>query len=486
MSAERDVLREAHHVLAAADAARGPAIEVARRLSEKTGECAVIGLARSGEAVARLLRSAGLSVYASDASASESTTAAAARLRALGVSADAGAHDLSRIARARFVVVSPGVPPAAPPLVAARAAAVPIVSEVEIALRLAPAMRVIAITGTNGKTTTTALTGHLLRALGAHAVDAGTIGRALSDVVATDPVPAWCALEISSFQLHDTPGLMPTVGVLTTLSPDHLDRYDSVAAYYADKARLFLNADPASHWVLNGDDATILAMAAGVPGTHHTFSLTAASATASYDRRAGQLVLAGAVLAPRAALPLAGDHNVANALAALLAVWAADPAYRTAEARARMAHALGTFHALPHRLEPVGEFGGVLWLNDSKATNVDSTLVAIRSLTRPAVVLLGGRHKGEPYTALREPLARAARAVIAYGEAAPLIARDLEGTVPVTQAGSDFGAVMTLARRAAQPGDAVLLSPACSSYDMFRNYEERGDLFRTLAAGHAA
>jgi UDP-N-acetylmuramoylalanine--D-glutamate ligase len=176
---------------------------------------------------------------------------------------------------------------------------------------------------------------------------------------------------------------------------------------------------------------------------------------------------------------------VANALAAALAVMAADPEHRTAEARARIAGALRAFRALPNRMEVVGRFGGVTWINDSKATNVSSTLVAVAGMRQPYVLLLGGRHKGEPYTALAEPFARYGRGVLAYGEAAPTIARDLGGLAPVEVLGADFAEVCARARALARPGDAVLLSPACSSFDMFVNYEARGAAFRALAAAPA-
>jgi UDP-N-acetylmuramoylalanine--D-glutamate ligase len=456
-------------------------------------EVAVVGLGKSGVGAARLLARAGARVYASDAGSGDGVRAAAERLRGEGIASEAGGHDIERITRAAVVVASPGVPPEAPPLAAARAAGVPVVSEVEVALRFLPRTRIIAVTGTNGKTTTTALVGHLLRALGANAVDAGNIGTAVA-AVALGEHPAWIALEMSSFQLHDTPGIAPAVGVVTNLSPDHLDRYASVDDYYADKALLFRNAGEESRWVLNGDDAETLALPSRLPsigarghlaGETHLFSLERHDADAFYDRERDALVVLEGVLLPRRELRLLGDHNVANALAASLAVMVADPAHRTDEARAALADGLRSFRALGHRLESVAEVGGVLWINDSKATNVSSTLVAVRGMTRPAVVLLGGRHKGEPYTALAEPLRRAARAVIAYGEAGSIIERDLApplaGAVPVERMGSDFGEVMARARALARPGDAVLLSPACSSYDMFRNYEERGAAFRRLA-----
>jgi UDP-N-acetylmuramoylalanine--D-glutamate ligase len=459
------------------------------------GEVAVVGLGKSGVNVARLLARAGARVYASDAAAGDAPRQAAERLAAEGIAAEAGRHDLERIARAAVVVASPGVPPGAAPLATARQAKVPVVSEVEVALRVMHGPRIIAVTGTNGKTTTTALTGHVLRALGHDAVDAGNIGTAVSEIALRDRPPAWMALEMSSFQLHDTPSIAPTVGVVTNLAPDHLDRYESIEDYYRDKALIFRNASATSRWVLNGDDPLTLALprrrpgapaAGGLPGRTYRFSLHDAAVEAHYDRAAGQLVLLGSPLMARERLHLLGDHNVANALAAALAVSVADEAHATPEARARVAEGLHTFRALDHRLEPVGEFGGVLWINDSKATNVSSTLVAIEGMTRPTIVLLGGRHKGEPYTALGRALRRAAKRVLAYGEAGELIAADLRHLVPVEQLGSDFGEVMERARSIAEPGDAVLLSPACSSYDMFRNYEERGAEFRRIAARGAA
>ncbi|HEX6058802.1 MAG TPA: UDP-N-acetylmuramoyl-L-alanine--D-glutamate ligase [Gemmatimonadaceae bacterium] len=449
------------------------------------GEIAVIGLGKSGTAVARLLRRHGERVYASDAGASDGSRRAAAELRALGVEADIGGHDVERLRRASLVVASPGVPPAAPALEAARRAGVPVVGEIEVALHYLPALRYIAVTGTNGKTTTTALVGHLLRALGHEAPDAGNIGLPLAEVALSDRPPAWAALELSSFQLHDTPSVRPAVGVLTNLSPDHLDRYASVEAYYADKERLFANAGADSRWVLNGDDPMVMAMAARHPGSRATFSVTGRAADASWRPGAERLELLGEPLMPRADFRLLGDHNVANALAAALAVAVADEAHRTPDARRRMADALREFRALGHRLELVGEHGGVQWINDSKATNVSSTLVAVQGMTRPYVLLLGGRHKGEPYTALAEPFRRHGKVVLAYGESAPLIERDLAPLVPVERMGSDFPTVVARARALAAPGEAVLLSPACSSYDMFDNYEHRGAEFRRLAASAA-
>ena len=460
------------------------------RLGRTPGEIAVLGLGKSGLAVGALLRRDGHAVYASDGGVSPTVLANADTLQALGADVETGAHDLSRIARAALVVASPGVPPHAPPLLAAAAHGVPVISEMEVALQAMPALRYIAITGTNGKTTTTALIGHILRAM-VRAVDAGNIGTALAEYALQQPQPEWAALECSSFQLHDTPGIAPTVGVVTNLSPDHLDRYDSIDAYYADKARLFANAGAGSRWVLNGDDHGVLRLherlgrGITLPGLVRAFRI-GVPADAWFERETGMLHLLGEPLLARAEFALVGDHNVANALTAALAVATAFPDADPASLRTTIATQLRTFHALPHRLEPVPTDDGRLWLNDSKATNVSSTLVAVQGMTRPFVLLLGGRHKGEPYTALAAPFSTHGKAVLAYGEAAHAIENDLQSLVRVERVDGSFAAVIDRARALTSAGEVILLSPACSSYDMFRNYEERGTAFRTLARGSAA
>jgi UDP-N-acetylmuramoylalanine--D-glutamate ligase len=459
------------------------------------GEVAVIGLGRSGQSVSTLLRRAGARVYASDAADCDAGTIT--KLAAIGVDAKGGGHDLDRIAAAVVVVVSPGVPPDAPPLVRARHANVPIVSEVEVALAFLGATKFIAVTGTNGKSTVTALAAHLLRALGHTAIAAGNIGTPLSEVALTVPPPAWIALELSSFQLHDTPSVAPVVGVLTNLEPDHLDRYVSLEDYYADKMLLFANATSQSVWVTNADDGEVEQRTSKIAGTRRRFSMIDAHADAGPVGAVNEYVLVSpdftsTVLLDEyklldggfisaADVPLLGRHNIANVLCASLAVAVADPAHATPEARAKLVDGIRSFKALPHRLETVAEIDGVVWIDDSKATNVSSTRVAIDAMTRPTVVLLGGKHKNEPYTALLDGLIKHASLVIAYGEAAPVIEADLAGHVPLVRLGSSFHDVISCARAAARPGGAVLLSPACSSYDMFNNYEERGDTFKRLA-----
>ncbi len=433
-------------------------------------EVAVVGLGKSGVAATRLLLDRGARVYASDVGRSDALEVEARALRAVGADVEVGRHDLNRIALAAAVVISPGVPPDAPPLVAARRAGIGVYAEVDLGFTELRRTSCVGITGTNGKTTTTALITHLLGAIGRRAESAGNIGRPLSEVALTRDPPAWVALELSSFQLHDAPHIKPAVGVLTNLAPNHLDRYASLEEYYGDKARLFANADVGSVWVTNADDAAVQAMVRGVPGRHLRFSLLG-RADGWYDRGAGRLMLGDRALLPRGELPLLGDHNVANALAAALV------AARLGGPMADIASGLRSFRAIPHRVEPVREVNGVLWVNDSKSTNVTSTAVAVAALERPFVLLLGGRHKGEPYTRLVPVLKPGCRAVVAYGEAQPIILSDLAPPLEVVPA-ETFDDVIATARRLARPGDAVLLSPACSSYDMFTSYEERGARFR--------
>jgi UDP-N-acetylmuramoylalanine--D-glutamate ligase len=454
----------------------------------RRGEVAVLGLGASGVAAARLLTSVGARVYVSDAGRGDRVREAAEALRTEGIEAEWGTHDLARIARAGTVVVSPGVPPTAPPLVTAQARGIPVHSEVDVALQALSGLTYLATTGTNGKTTVTALIGHLLRAVGhPDAIEAGNIGTPLAEIARRAEPPTWASLELSSFQLHDTPSVAPRVAVLTNLSPDHLDRYDSLDAYYGDKMRLFANATADACRVVNGDDAEVLRRTAGFAGRALRFSLADATAAAWFDRAGDRLMLAGAPLLPRAELTLLGDHNVANALCAALAVWAADPAHQTPVARTRLAEGLRTFRAIPHRVEPVGEVNGVLWVNDSKATNVSAARVALEGMTRPVILLLGGRHKGEPYTGLLDGIRAHGKAVLAYGEAAAQVVADLRPHLPphlpVEQLGSSFEDVIARARALAAPGDVVLLAPACSSYDMFTDYLHRGETFRRLALG---
>ncbi len=439
------------------------------------GEVAVVGLGRSGAAVTRLLAREGFRVYASDVADSAMLRAMAKTLSGPTVSVDVGSHDLERIAGAVVVIASPGVSPSAPPLQSARDAGVDILAELDLAAMMLEDVRLIVVTGTNGKTTTTALIAHCLAEQGVPEIAAGNIGLPLVEVAALPDHPSWLAVEASSFQLHDAPHLTPAVGVLTNLSPDHLDRYSNEAAYYADKRNLFRNASAESVWVVNGDDDAALRLAQDVPGQHLHWSLER-PANAWFDRSSGQLLLDDEPLLERSDLALLGNHNVANALAAALAVHA------SGEDRAAIASGLRTFESLAHRLEPVREVNGVLWINDSKATNVSSAVVALKAMDRPFVLLAGGRPKGDSYRPLVALLHERCKAVVAYGEARAALTKELAEAAPVERVEMFADAVAVAARRARE-GEVVLLSPACASFDQFESYEERGAAFVSLVEG---
>ncbi|MET0397821.1 MAG: UDP-N-acetylmuramoyl-L-alanine--D-glutamate ligase [Longimicrobiaceae bacterium] len=441
----------------------------------------VLGLARSGLAAARLALARGATVYASDAGDGPAAREAAERVRELGGEAETGGHDTARLSRCDVIVLSPGIPPTAAVLRDPAIASVPVIAEVELAFGQLDAP-VVGITGTNGKTTVTALVSHLLTEAGIDAPAGGNIGTALSELALRDAPPRVAVVEVSSFQLAMTRDFAPAIGVLTNLAPDHLDWYPDVEAYYADKARLFRGATAASRWVLNAEDERARELIGDAPGTRYYFRV---ASPPEPGERGGFLAADGALvlrldgdaderLVDAGELKILGPHNVANALAAAVAA-------RLAGADAEsVRRGLRSFRAPPHRLEPVGEVDGVLWVNDSKATNIASTRVAVRGMTRPTVLLLGGKHKGEPYTGLLPELGEGVRAVIAYGEAAPLVEGDLRGRVPLERVDGPFEAVVARAREIARPGDAVLLSPACASFDMFRSYEERGKRFVEL------
>jgi UDP-N-acetylmuramoylalanine--D-glutamate ligase len=436
-------------------------------------EVAVIGLARTGVAVSRWLVERGTAVYASDAADTPGLRAAAEALGRIGVVTHVGRHDLDRIRRAAAVIVSPGVPPSAPPLAAARAAGLEVLAELDLAARaLAPA-RLIVVTGTKGKSTTTALIGHILATAGRSAAVGGNIGRPLIELASGPDRPEWAVVEASSFQLRDAPHLAPAIGVLTNLAPDHQDQYASVDQYYADKRLLFRNASGQSIWILNADDEAVLELARGVAGARRQWSLKT-RADAFWDRSINVLAVDGAVLLPRHRLPLPGDHNVSNALAAALVGAVAGVAVPI------IAQALASFRGLPHRLQEVRAVGGVRWINDSKATAVSATAAAVRAMEVPFVLIVGGLQKGDDrFTPLAPLLSPRCRGVVAYGSAGPAIARDLAGTCSVTQVGP-FDAAVRAAAQLAQPGDAVLLSPGCASFDQFESAEARGDAFRRL------
>jgi UDP-N-acetylmuramoylalanine--D-glutamate ligase len=437
----------------------------------------VLGLGRSGTAVARLLADRGAEVYASDVSSEGAVAAAAAAIEGPGVTVELGRHDAGRLAGCDWIVTSPGIPPRAAVLRQPDVIARPVFSEIEVASWFASAP-IAAITGTNGKTTTTELLGSVARAGGLAAVVAGNVGRAFSQAVLEEPAPQWYVIEVSSFQLAKITTFRPRVAVVLNLSPDHLDVYASMADYSADKARIADNMGQGDDLCLNAEDPALEAFGAGRPVARHFFDRRrpverGAHVDDGWISLAGEPD-AGRVL-PAESLKIPGAHNLQNALAAALA------GSRMGVPRAAIAEALAEFPGVPHRLETVAELGGVRFINDSKATNVDSALVALEAFDAPLVVILGGRHKMSPYAPLAAALEQRAGRVLAIGEAADRIAEELGEAVAVEKLGTLDRAV----RRAfeiARPGDVVLLAPACSSYDQFTNFEERGDRFRELVA----
>lgn len=440
----------------------------------------VLGLARSGVAATRLALKRGASVYASDLTRNEATEAAAAELIALGAEVELGGHDIERLAACARIVLSPGIPPTAKILNAPELAAVPVIPELEFAFHelSGPA---ITVTGTNGKTTVTALTAHVLREAGIDAAAGGNIGVAVSELALREPQPAVTVIEASSFQLGAMTDFSPSVGVLTNLAPDHLDWYASVEDYYADKAKMYQGATTRSRWLLNGEDETAAALPGNAPGERFYVRI---AGPLEPGERGGFLSEDGWLtlrlggddhrLLAASELKIRGPHNIANSLFAALA------AHLVGGPVERLAEGLRTFAPMRHRLEPVAEKNGVLWVNDSKATNIASATVALRSMDRPTILLLGGRHKGEEYEKLIPEMEGRVKQVIAYGEAVDRIAADLGDSVPVERVEGDFETVLRRAAELARPGDVVLLSPACSSYDMFKDYEHRGREFRRV------
>lgn len=363
------------------------------------------------------------------------------------------------------------------------------ISEPEFAFRFFHGP-LIAVTGTNGKTTTCVLVDHLLGEGGLRSGLGGNLGGGLAPAASVlpllDPAPDWYVLEMSSFQLADIRDFRPDIGVVTALAPDHLDRYPSVEAYYGDKARLFDNGDDNARWVLNGEQPDVLALAGQAPGRRFLFGFQPGADRHAFIRD-GVLTLrldehgAEEPVLPVEALPLLGRHNVMNALAAALV------ARLVGLSPEAVARGLRTASPLPHRFEPVAERDGILWVNDSKATNVAATISALLSLERPAVLLLGGTDKGEDL----DPLARAARGrarlVVCYGAAGPRMAEamDREG-LPTEICVGGMDTAVRAASANARPGEVILLSPACSSFDEFENYESRGRRFTALARQEAA
>jgi UDP-N-acetylmuramoylalanine--D-glutamate ligase len=447
----------------------------------------VVGLARSGIAAARLCVREGASVTVTDSRPAAALGPALEALEVLPLRRMLGGHDGRDFTAADLVVVSPGVPMSTPQLKAARAAGVPIWAEVELAARFLGQTPLVAVTGTNGKSTTTALAGALFSE-DRRTFVGGNLGTPLCEHVLSGQPADVVVAELSSFQLEGIERLRARVAAILNVTPDHLDRYDGLDAYAAAKARLFETQQPGDFTVANLRDERAMAMAAASRAALYTFGFgpPARAAARAPEDGSGELwfyrYAAGSPERYRLAnKALRGRHNLENAMAALVC------ARLLGVPGAAVQRGLDHFTGLPHRLELVRERGGVEWINDSKATNVDSTSVALAAFPAgvPRVVLiLGGRGKHAPYAPLRPLFAGRVKALLTIGEDAPAIEAAL-GDAAATESCGTLAEAVKRAAALVGPGDVVLLSPSCASYDQFQGYEERGERFRQLVGALA-
>ena len=434
---------------------------MSRRPPLPEGPYLVVGLARSGAGAAAMLRDHG-EVIGVDAGSPEDAVGLE------GVELHLGEDGRGLLERVRTVVKSPGVPREAPVIAAARERGLDVAGELELAWRLLP-NEFVAVTGTNGKTTTTELLGAIAREAGLDVAVAGNVGTAVSSLVGAVDPGAVVVCECSSFQLEDSSAFAPECALLLNVEPDHLDRHGTLEDYRAAKLRAFANQHA-------GDTAVLPFGFEPQPGGDAERVTFGDHADAHLKHRDGGLFWHREWLMDASGVRLRGAHNRENAMAAaavaLARGWPRDAVVR----------ALGSFAGVPHRLEEVADHDGVLYVNDSKATNVASAAVGIAAFQRGVHAILGGSLKGGGFTDLRGPLERHASAAYLIGQAAESLARDLDGAVPLHQSG-DLQTAVAAARAAAQPGDVILLSPACASYDQYPDYEARGEHFRELVQG---
>lgn len=452
---------------------------------------AVIGLARSGYAAAQLAARLGYQVKVSDDGSGakahpgqgERQARMAEQLRAQGIWVELGGHTTACIEGVDLVVTSPGVPEHALPLQWARSLGIPVISEIEFAVRHTNA-RIVAITGTNGKTTTTALVGHLLKAAGVPVVVAGNIGQALSGVVEEASAQHTLVLEISSFQLETVETFRPHIAVWLNLTPDHLDRYGTMEAYAAAKGRIFMNLGREDWAVIWEHDRAITApFLAGREATR-VWVDESGRWRATREEPCGAQVQQGELVTILHGIrqshgrveemPLVGAHNVVNMLAACAVARILHvPAHVVREG-------LRTFGGLPHRLERVAEGHGLVFINDSKATNIDAMLKGLAATPRPLVLLAGGYDKGADFREAIPLVREKALRVVAFGSAREKVAAALRDAAPVVYADGMADAVAKAAENV-PAGTHILLSPGCASYDMYNDFEERGNDFRRCA-----
>jgi UDP-N-acetylmuramoylalanine--D-glutamate ligase len=432
----------------------------------------IVGMARSGIAAARFLQARGARVTINDAKPEE-TLSDAASLRRLGVEVVGGGHPRQLFETADCLVVSPGVPLASEPFGWARAAGVEIIGEVELAARFLKG-RIVGITGTNGKTTTTTLIGELLGKADLPVLVGGNIGEPLISLVEQSTDESWTVAELSSFQLEAVDRLHVNVAVLLNITPDHLDRYDSMDDYAAAKSNILRGQTAGDVAILNADDQRVAAMSHLTPARIVYFSPTRQLEEGLFRRGETIVERRNGVereLLETREIPLRGSHNLENVLASLAAGLAcgAEPE--------SMRQTISHFKAVEHRLEFSGEIEGVCFYNDSKATNVDAAIKSLEAFPGGITVILGGKDKGSDFTPLRKLIEERCRQVILIGSAAEKIGATLAGTRPLYRVDSMAEAV----RRGfelSEPGETILLAPACASFDMFDNYEHRGRVFK--------
>ena len=436
----------------------------------------VVGMAATGMAAAEFLSQQGATVIVTEIKTADMLGDYPRRLRSLNVELEMGQHAPATFDSADVIVLSPGVDPAALPLARARAKGIPIVSEVELASWfLTPPL--IAITGTNGKSTTTALIGHLLFAWGKKVFVGGNIGTPLTQYLLGDDAADYIVAEISSFQLEAITTFRPFISLLLNVGEDHLTRHPTLAAYAAAKARIFQNQGVNDWAVLNHDDMIVRSLIPQIKAQLLLFSREQQGGDlGAWFEAPDTVVYKGKSKEERfslARVKIKGMHNVENIMAAVAA------AMICGAPREIIQDALDTFAGLEHRLELVGEWRGVSVYNDSKATNVASALTALKSLDAPIILLAGGRDKGGSYAPLRGVMKERVKALILMGEAKEKMRAAFQDLLPIyIVAGMEEG--VRLAWNIAQGGEAILLSPACSSYDMFHDYEDRGRIFKEI------
>ncbi len=439
----------------------------------------VVGLGTSGLAAALFLRRQGAQVPVSDIRSAESLARDIPALLDEGVMVEAGGHGLLTFRRQDLIVVSPGVPLNTPELVQARNFGRPVIGELELAARFLKG-KILAITGSNGKTTTTALAGEILKESGLPTLVAGNIGLPVVGIIDESSENTWSVLEVSSFQLESTEKFHPKIAVILNITPDHLDRHGTFENYARAKERIFTAQDANDFAVLNADNARTAEAAARSHAPVFWFSAKHSVAQGAWVE-SGNVVYRSApgtaleTILPLKKIPLKGEHNVENTLAAVCAARLAGVAPEA------IARAIEKFKAVEHRLEYVDMINCVEYYNDSKATNVDATEKAVAAFPGGIHLILGGKGKGAPYSPLAPLLRERVRAIYTIGAAAAKIESELRGAVPIHSCGTLANAV-DAAAKAARPGDVVLLAPACSSYDQFENYEHRGRVFKQLVA----